>query len=58
LQVCDVRFPASLSLRKVAGTPWEKTGMLHVAAFEQGPSLGGVNTGALAVKASKEPLAP
>jgi hypothetical protein len=32
--------------------------MLHVAAFEQGPSLGWARTRPLAVKTSKELLAP
>jgi hypothetical protein len=54
--VNSLRFPASLSLSKVAGTPQEKADVFHEAALEQSPSLGFVNTGPLAPKASKELL--
>jgi hypothetical protein len=56
--LCDKRFPVCFSLRKVALTPGEMADMLHVTAFEPGPSLGWENTEPLAVKASKELLAP
>lgn len=52
-----VRFPACLSLRKVAGTPPEEADVLHVAAFEQEPSLDWTNSGLLVLNTSKELLA-
>jgi hypothetical protein len=46
------------SLRKVSGNLREKADVLHMGAFEQGPSLGWGNTGPLAAKTSMELLVP